>query len=344
MYRCTQAVLAYGQTGSGKTFTMGTSCASRTMAEDTGIIPRAVQDIFAAVGECRASKDFLEIYKEDILDLLRSQDPLATCEDNRRRQSEGVLAGGKSEYATRRMRGVSDGACYGALGAVLAYGQTGSGKTFTMGTSCASRAMAEDTGIIPRAVQDIFAAVGECRASKDFLEIYKEDILDLLRSQDPLATCEDNRRSEACLKLSRTANRSGVRTVGSHVGSDDSAVQRRVASAEEAFHQLEVGSASRSTGSTEMNTRSSRSHAIYTLAVELKEPGANDVTTSKFHLVDLAGSERASKTKAVGDRFREGVQNNLGNVISALCDESGHIPGFKADTSPPRYSGCFFLS
>ncbi|XP_040068071.1 uncharacterized protein LOC120841278 isoform X2 [Ixodes scapularis] len=62
-----------------------------------------------------------------------------------------------------------------------------------MGTSCASRAMAEDTGIIPRAVQDIFAAVGECRASKDFLEIYKEDILDLLRSQDPLATCEDNR-------------------------------------------------------------------------------------------------------------------------------------------------------
>ncbi|EEC15373.1 kinesin heavy chain isoform 5C, putative [Ixodes scapularis] len=172
---------------------------------------------------------------------------------------------------------------YRCTQAVLAYGQTGSGKTFTMGTSCASRAMAEDTGIIPRAVQDIFAAVGECRASKDFLEIYKEDILDLLRSQDPLATCEDN---------------------------------RRVASAEEAFHQLEVGSASRSTGSTEMNTRSSRSHAIYTLAVELKEPGANDVTTSKFHLVDLAGSERASKTKAVGDRFREGECTALGHPPS----------------------------
>ncbi|EEC15455.1 conserved hypothetical protein [Ixodes scapularis] len=89
--------------------------------------------------------------------------------------------------------------------------------------------------------------------------------------------------------------------------------ERRVASAEEALHQLEVGSASRSTGSTEMNARSSRSHAIYTLAVELKERGGNDVTASKFHLVDLAGSERANKTKAVGERFREanGMEQNF---------------------------------
>lgn len=197
---------------------------------------------------------------------------------------------------------------------VLAYGQTGSGKTFTMGTSCASRGIAEDTGIIPRAVEDIFAAVSECRASKDvevkvsFLEIYKEDILDLLRSQDPLAIREDN----GTIKIPNLT-------------------ERRVASAEEALQQLEIGSASRSTGSTEMNARSSRSHAIYTLSVELKERGGKDVTTSKFHLVDLAGSERANKTKAVGERFREGVQINrgllsLGNVISALCDESGHIP------------------
>ena len=50
--------------------------------------------------------------------------------------------------------------------------------------------------------------------------------------------------------------------------------------------------------------------------------------------MDLAGSERAKKTKAQGDRFREGVNINmgllaLGNVISALGDDSqkrGHIP------------------
>lgn len=48
-------------------------------------------------------------------------------------------------------------------------------------------------------------------------------------------------------------------------------------------------------------------------------------TTSKFHLVDLAGSERIKKTKASGERLKEGVKINqgllaLGNVISALGD------------------------
>ena len=55
---------------------------------------------------------------------------------------------------------------------------------------------------------------------------------------------------------------------------------------------------------------------------------------AKFHLVDLAGSERAKKTLATGVRYKEGVSINLGllalgNVISALGDESGpktHIP------------------
>jgi kinesin family protein 4/21/27 len=46
--------------------------------------------------------------------------------------------------------------------------------------------------------------------------------------------------------------------------------------------------------------------------------------------VDLAGSERSKKTKATGERFREGVNINkgllsLGNVITSLCDKSAHI-------------------
>lgn len=53
-------------------------------------------------------------------------------------------------------------------------------------------------------------------------------------------------------------------------------------------------------------------------------------TTAKFHLVDLAGSERSKKTKATGERFKEGVNINkgllsLGNVITSLCEKSTHI-------------------
>ncbi|XP_028277104.1 kinesin family member 4 isoform X2 [Parambassis ranga] len=55
--------------------------------------------------------------------------------------------------------------------------------------------------------------------------------------------------------------------------------------------------------------------------------GQTNSVVSKLHLVDLAGSERQKKTKAEGDRLKEGISINrgllaLGNVISALGDES----------------------
>ena len=51
------------------------------------------------------------------------------------------------------------------------------------------------------------------------------------------------------------------------------------------------------------------------------------LTVSKFHLVDLEGSERQKKTKAKGERLKEGININmgllyLGNIISALGKEN----------------------
>jgi hypothetical protein len=54
--------------------------------------------------------------------------------------------------------------------------------------------------------------------------------------------------------------------------------------------------------STQMNTESSRSHAIFTINLE-SESAEGDLTRSKkakLHIVDLAGSERVKHTQVEG--------------------------------------------
>lgn len=58
------------------------------------------------------------------------------------------------------------------------------------------------------------------------------------------------------------------------------------------------------------------------------DAGKEMAKTAMINLVDLAGSERADQTGATGDRLKEGAAINLsltslGNVISALADNSG---------------------
>lgn len=116
-----------------------------------------------------------------------------------------------------------------------------------------------------------------------------------------------------------------------------------MSTAEEALECLRIGALSRTTASTQMNTQSSRSHAIFTLHIkqqrlvpsdEDKDSNDFETLTAKFHFVDLAGSERLKRTGATGERAKEGISINcgllaLGNVISALGDKSKkalHVP------------------
>lgn len=113
---------------------------------------------------------------------------------------------------------------------------------------------------------------------------------------------------------------------------------KTVLSADEALRYLRLGALSRTTASTQMNTQSSRSHAIFTLHIKQKlyqeETKEFETLTAKFHFVDLAGSERLKRTGATGDRQKEGISINcgllaLGNVISALGDRAKralHVP------------------
>ncbi|XP_062064622.1 kinesin-like protein KIF27 isoform X1 [Lepus europaeus] len=213
---------------------------------------------------------------------------------------------------------------------VFAYGQTGSGKTYTIGGGHVASVVEGQKGIIPRAIQEIFQSISE-NPSVDFdikvsyIEVYKEDLRDLLEletSMKDLHIREDEKGNTVIV----------------------GAKECHVESADEVMSLLEMGNASRHTGSTQMNEHSSRSHAIFTISIsqveknmEATEDGSwypHRHIVSKFHFVDLAGSERVTKTGNTGERFKESIQINsgllaLGNVISALGDprrKSSHIP------------------
>uniref|UniRef100_A0A3B5L5R5 Kinesin motor domain-containing protein n=1 Tax=Xiphophorus couchianus TaxID=32473 RepID=A0A3B5L5R5_9TELE len=198
---------------------------------------------------------------------------------------------------------------------VLAYGQTGSGKTYSMGgTYTSAQKNDPSVGVIPRVIRRIFEE-REKRADSEFclavsyLEIYNEDILDLLCSS----------KDKPAISI-REDPKEGIKIVG--------LTERQVFTAPEMVGCLELGNSARTVGSTAMNAASSRSHAIFTITLEQRRGSDKvDSIVSKLHLVDLAGSERQKKTKAEGDRLKEGISINrgllcLGNVISALGDES----------------------
>ncbi|XP_061559067.1 LOW QUALITY PROTEIN: kinesin family member 4 [Phycodurus eques] len=197
---------------------------------------------------------------------------------------------------------------------VLAYGQTGSGKTFSMGGAYTSaQENDQSVGVIPRVIRRIFDEKekrGDCEFSMavSYLEIYNEDVLDLL--------CTAKEKPAMSI---REDPKEGIKIVG--------LTEKRVVSAHEMVACLELGNSARTVGSTAMNAASSRSHAIFTITLEQRKGKDKVDSVSKLHLVDLAGSERQKKTKAEGDRLKEGISINrgllsLGNVISALGDES----------------------
>ncbi|XP_056848841.1 kinesin-like protein KIN-4C [Raphanus sativus] len=184
---------------------------------------------------------------------------------------------------------------------ILAYGQTASGKSYTMGTNCG----ADGGGIIPKVMEDVFTRVEAVKSQIriSFLEIYNEEIYDLLAASKP---------SRAPIRIRET--NSGEITL-------QGVTEVQVKTKEEMSSYLARGSSTRATGITNMNIQSSRSHAIFTISVKITT--AEETLCAKIRLVDLAGSERANRTGADGIRLKEGRHINssllaLGNVIKIL--------------------------
>ncbi|KAF9283797.1 hypothetical protein BGZ68_005086 [Mortierella alpina] len=147
---------------------------------------------------------------------------------------------------------------------IMAYGQTSSGKTYTMGTAAPS---SEDRGsssegIIPRAMSQLFQEARKpppvypgykvpplkTTFRVSFVEIYNEDLIDLLAKGEfrPPVTIREDAKGNIYW--------TGVQEIV-------------VTSVEEVIHLLWFGSQNRQTHSTEMNEKSSRSHAIFSITL-----------------------------------------------------------------------------
>ncbi|CAN0858267.1 Kinesin-like protein KIN-14R [Linum grandiflorum] len=195
---------------------------------------------------------------------------------------------------------------------IFAYGQTGTGKTFTM------EGPEHNRGVNYRTLEQLFTVARErsdtftYNISVSVLEVYNEQIRDLLTTSTTSKKLEIKQTSE-----------------GSH--HVPGVVEAKVDNIKDVWRVLQAGSNARAVGSNNVNEHSSRSHCMLCIMVKTKNLMNGECTKSKLWLVDLAGSERLAKTDAQGERLKEAQNINkslsaLGDVIYALATKSSHIP------------------
>ncbi|KAL3907691.1 MAG: hypothetical protein SGILL_008771, partial [Bacillariaceae sp.] len=221
---------------------------------------------------------------------------------------------------------------------IFAYGQTGSGKTFTMQGD--GRSHGGQAGVIQLVASDLFRFMRQGEAARrefivkvSYFEIYNEKVRDLL-SEDPDGALSTGSRDK--LNTSSGSGNSGnevkIRTNSSGEVVMD-VTQPEVANVDEVLDLLVDGNAQRVVAATDMNEHSSRSHAVFRLTVEsrnpdeplhLDSPVPEVVRVADFNLVDLAGSEsvKLSNSNTVARQREAGKINKsllaLTTVIQSL--------------------------
>ncbi|PNH06629.1 Kinesin-like protein KIN12B [Tetrabaena socialis] len=230
-------------------------------------------------------------------------------------------------------KGAADNLLCGYNSTILAYGQTSSGKTHTIVGDTTDPVQ---RGLAPRTFEYLFQRVAEGESSGvsysysftcSFLEIYNETLADLLLPGKPAAAAAQG------LAIREDA------VTGPFVENLEQAPARNAA---ELLQHLQRGLANRRSAETNLNSVSSRSHAVFTITLRktMCDAGAGPSScrcfSAKLNLVDLAGSERQRGTGAAGERLKEACHINkslsaLGDVAAALLRKqcnggAGHVP------------------
>ena len=314
-------VFAYGQTGSGKTYTIlgetsgnsnsnssnnnnNNSSSSSSNGEEIilneGILPRAIKQIFHD----------LEGRKQEMEHLSNNENETICCDDDNNIEN-----------------GYED-------------------DDYEQSSSSSSSSSLPKSPMTSSATSNTIVSF-EYQIKIQFLEVYGENIRDLLNTtsiEDIASTTRTTtmnntndkidtkkkksgrQHSNNLIKINnnnnngsnRNSTRSGLGLRDGTLGGDAEVIganQIIVLNANEALQYLKSGLSKRIVGKTTMNSRSSRSHVIYTVIIQqtIKKKGKeqthlNDqkvnvqTKTSKIHFVDLSGSERIKKSKTKGQR------------------------------------------
>lgn len=157
------------------------------------------------------------------------------------------------------------------------------------------------------------------KITMEYIEIYNEKIRDLLEKRKP------GQAELTELQIHETKDRKVyVEGVSVHT----------ILTLERVSALLSQGFNQRQTSETNMNEKSSRSHAVVIFHLsqthDPPNPEARDVESTIF-IVDLAGSERQSKTGSTGERFEEAKKINLsllmlGRALNSFSEGKGPPP------------------
>lgn len=192
-----------------------------------------------------------------------------------------------------QIRGLISKVVSGFHATVFAYGQTGSGKTYTMeGYKYEERKQFEragkvnisgsigDTGLTVRAIEEIFRQAEIARKEKtvnvyvSFLQIYNEKVFDLLNIEALKGSQKDLKKNQAGLK---------IRWSKTEQFTVENLFVFRCNDAEHAIKMYNKGVKNKIVASHNLNQVSSRSHALFTVTLEIIDNAAVDnVVTSKL--------------------------------------------------------------
>ncbi|CAL8379731.1 unnamed protein product [Gadus morhua 'NCC'] len=279
-------VFTYGVTNAGKTFTfLGPE-------RDAGILPRSLSVIFRSLeGRLSADCSLKPQRCKDVTKLTRLQQ---TNEATLKNQLLKLLKQSDSQKPNLSQSSTC----------------SSEGDSRISSASTSSDTIANISANSSAAESDSFQLTADSTTEfsvwVSFCEIYRENIHDLLETQEP-----------------RTQKRNLLRLAQDVKGNSFIKDLRwvQVQSAEEAYKIMKIGKKNQSLFATKLNQLSSRSHSMFSIRIlRLEKTGLMRVkSVSELCLCDLAGSERCTRTQSQGERLKEAGNINTSLLTLGKC-------------------------